>query len=440
MNENPYAAADRSEELSQIRLLAHRLAGAGDLDGLVRLAADRRFVCLGEASHGTHEYYSWRALASRRLIEEHGFRWIGVEGDWPDCWRINRWLRGQGDQDLDAYRLLAFFERWPTWMWANAEVAGFLDWLRGWNLDRAESERTGFYGLDVYSLWDSLRQIFSWLEENAPDALPAALRAWKCFVPFGEDPQRYAWNTRLVPHSCEADIVALLAEVHRRTLGRLPTDPEAFDAVQNAVVAANAELYYRTMVRGNQQSWNIRDHHMCDTIDRISLHHGIESKGLVWAHNTHVGDARATDMSRGGMVNIGQLMRRRHPGQVLLAGFASHSGSVIAAEAWGAPEEVMAVPAAVRGSHEDLLHEALAEASLLLFGPDRSGPWLESLHGHRAIGVVYNPHREAGNYVPTHMGGRYDALLWIPQATALHPLHHEQRPEEPELETEPTGF
>ncbi|UTT68857.1 erythromycin esterase family protein [Arthrobacter sp. DNA4] len=325
-------------------------------------------------------------------------------------------------------------------MWANHEVAEFLTWLRAWNLRLPEHQRTGFYGLDVYSLWDSLREIFAWLEANASEALPAALHAWHCFIPFREDPQRYALSSRLVPQSCEADVVALLAAVRRQALGRMQDDPAAFDAVQNAIVATNAERYYRTMVRGDQQSWNIRDHHMSDTIDRISRHHGPGSKGLVWAHNTHVGDARATDMAHDGMVNIGQLVRQRHPGEVVLAGFASFAGSVTAAESWGSPEWVMKVPAAVHGSHEDLLNEALGDPSVLVFGADRTGPWLKSWRGHRAIGVVYNPPRERGNYVPTRMGDRYDALFWHPRTEALRPLHHEYQPGEPEFETEPTGF
>ncbi|MFJ6078058.1 erythromycin esterase family protein [Pseudarthrobacter sp. NPDC092419] len=427
-------------EQAEIRALAKPLNTPRDLDGLVRLAGSARFVCLGEASHGTHEYYRWRALLSRRLIEEHGFTWIGVEGDWPDCWRINRWVRGEADQELDARQLLAGFERWPTWMWANHEVAAFLTWLREWNLGLPGHRRTGFYGLDVYSLWDSLREIFNWLGANAADALPAALRAWQCFVPFREDPQRYAWSNRLVPQPCEEDVVALLAEVHRRTLGRTHEDPSAFDAVQNAIVAANAERYYRTMIRGDQQSWNIRDHHMSDTIGRLARHHGFGSKGLVWAHNTHVGDARATDMADDGMVNIGQLVRQRHPGTSVLVGFSSFTGSVTAAPAWGSPEQAMDVPRAAPGSHEQILNQALAGPAALVFDSDRSGPWLSSWRGHRAIGVVYNPDRERGNYVPTVMGKRYDAVVWFPRTMALRPLHHEHRPTEPELETEPTGF
>jgi erythromycin esterase len=426
--------------VAEIRSVARPLTGVGDLDPLVERVSAARYVCIGEASHGTHEYYRWRALLSRRLIEEHGFTWIGVEGDWPDCWRINRWVRGHGDQDLDVYGLLARFERWPTWMWANQDVAEFLAWLRQYNSERPEPERVGFYGLDVYSLWDSLWEIMTWLEANAPDSIPAAMRAWQCFLPYGEDPHKYAWSTRLVPESCEGDVVDLLVEVRRRTRDRRH-DEQAFDAAQNAEVAADAEHYYRTMVRGDRESWNIRDHHMADTIDRIAHHLGPRSKGLVWEHNTHVGDARGTDMTRDGLVNVGQLVRERHAADgVALVGFASHRGAVLAARSWGAPETVFAVPTARMGSHEYLLHRALGHPAVLVFGDDRTGAWLSSWLGHRAIGVVYDPRREAGNYAPTCMGDRYDALIWLEQTGPVRPLHHEARPHEPELATEPTGF
>jgi erythromycin esterase-like protein len=426
---------------AQIRSLATPLAAATDLQPVIDQAAASRFVCIGEASHGTHEYYHWRAQLSRRLIHQHGFNWIGVEGDWPDCWRINRWVRGHDDQQLSAAQLLAGFERWPTWMWANQDVAEFLTWLRTYNLARPEQRRVGFYGLDVYSLWDSLWQIMSWLDRQVPAALPAAMLAWKCFQPYGEDPHRYAMSTRLVPKSCEAEVVALLVEVRRQTHDRMLWDEDAFDAAQNAEVAADAENYYRTMVRGDRESWNIRDHHMADTIDRIAAHHGPASKGLIWEHNTHVGDARATDMARAGLVNVGQLLRERHRDDgVSLIGFAGHRGTVLAAESWGAPEWVFEVPAAWAGSHEDLLHRVLGRPAVLVFGQGRSGPWLSAQLGHRAIGVVYDPNRESGNYVPSRIGARYDALIWLEHTTALRPLHHEPRPLEPELETEPTGF
>ena len=424
---------------ADIRALAMPLDDVSDLDGLVAQVTDSRFVCLGEASHGTSEFYRWRALLSQRLIQTQDISWIGVEGDWPDCWQINQWVRGRAHQDLDVVSLLSRFERWPTWMWANREVADFLSWLRDWNRTRPAAARIGFYGLDVYSLWDSLRVVMSWLKANEPDALPDALQAWRCFLPYGEDPHRYAWSTRLVPRSCEPDVVSLLVEVRRRTSGR--TDEAAFDVAQNAEVAADAERYYRIMMRGDRESWNVRDHHMTDTIDRIAQHHGPRSRGLVWEHNTHVGDARGTDMARHGMINVGQLLRERHgPERVSLVGFASHRGSVLAAAGWGQPEQVVPLPVARQGSHEDLLHRALGRRAVLPFGVHRAAGWLTAPLGHRAVGVVYDPSQELTNYVPTRMGARYDALVWFEQTEALHALHHEGRPTEPELETEPTGF
>jgi erythromycin esterase-like protein len=424
---------------AQLRSLAQPLSRPADLDPLVERLADARLVLLGEASHGTHEFYRWRAELSRRLIRTRGFTWIGVEGDWPDCWRIDRWVRGLRDEELDARQLLAGFQRWPTWMWANHEVADFLDWLRRWNRSRPAPARVGFYGLDVYSLWDSLREILAWLDVHAPEAVGSALRAWHCFVPFHEDPHRYAWSTRLVPESCEADVVGLLVEVRRRT--REATDDDAFAAAQNAEVAAGAEEYYRVMVRGDRTSWNVRDRHMAATIRRIDRHLGPGARGLVWAHNTHVGDARATDMAAAGLVNVGQLVREEHgPGDVALVGFAAHRGEVLAAPGWGEPEVGFPLPIARPGSHEDLLHRELGRPALLVFPTDRSGPWLTERRGHRAVGVVYTPHRESGNYVPTVMGDRYDALLWFERTGALRALHHEPPPREPELETEPSGF
>ena len=441
---SPVASSMRVPERSaqgEIATLATPLRGPIDLTELVERVGGRRYVCIGEASHGTHEYYWWRGELSKRLIAEKGFNWIGVEGDWPDCWRINQWVRGQGDDQRTARELLGDFERWPTWMWANVEVSEFITWLREWNRLRPSSEQVGFYGLDVYSLWDSLRVVMGWLHANAPEAVSAANEAWQCFDPYGEDPQRYAWATRLVPQSCEGDVVDLLVKVRSRASTTENRDDAAFDAVQNAEVAAGAERYYRTMVRGDRESWNVRDVHMADTVDRLSAHLGPTSKGLLWEHNTHVGDARATDMASAGMVNVGQLIRERHATEgVALVGMASYAGTVLAASSWGENDHVMSVPRAAVGSHEDLLHETLGAPAVVVFGDRRSGPWLAATRGHRAIGVVYNPDREFGNYVPTVMGARYDALLWFERSRALTPLHHELPPEEPEYETEPTGY
>ncbi|WP_433862083.1 erythromycin esterase family protein [Streptomyces sp. L7] len=432
------------EAIADVRAMATPLLSDADLDTLAERAARARLICIGEASHGTHEFYAWRAALTKRLIERGDIRWIGVEGDWPDCFRIDTWVRGRSEQWEDARQLLSSFERWPRWMWANTDVAEFLDWLHRWNLTQERSRRVGFYGLDVYSLWESLEAVIDWLAANSPDDVPTALRAWRCFEPYGEDPQGYAWATRLVPMSCEPDVIALLTSV-REHAGRLGAgfddDESRLDVLQNALTAADAEHYYRIMLQGDRESWNVRDIHMADTADRLAERAGPDGRGVVWAHNTHVGDARGTTMGNEGMVNIGELLRERHGlDDVCLIGFASREGTVLAARSWGSTETAFRLPAAKAGSHEDLLARALPGAAVLIFAGAAGTEWLSRERGHRAVGVVYDPRRETGNYVPTVMGRRYDALLWIPQTTALTPLTHEPRPESPELETEPTGF
>lgn len=427
----------------EIRAMASPLVSDTDLDPLAERAGRAQFICIGEASHGTHEFYAWRAALTKRLIAQGGVRWIGVEGDWPDCFRIDQWVRGRAEQWEDARRLLSGFERWPRWMWANTDVADFLGWLHGWNLAREPGERVGFYGLDVYSLWDSLAAVIGWLTANAPDAVPAALRAWRCFEPYGEDPQDYAWATRMVPTSCEPDVIALLTIVREHAAGApgFDDDHSRLDVLQNALTAADAERYYRVMLQADHESWNIRDIHMADTADRLAERAGSGRRGIVWAHNTHVGDARGTTMGDAGMVTIGQLLRERHGlDKVCLIGFATRGGTVLASRSWGATETVYPLPTAESGSHEDLLGRTLPDAAVLQFAAGVGTQWLTRQRGHRAVGVVYDPRRETGNYVPTVMGRRYDALVWVPQTSALIPLSHEPSPESAEWETEPSGF
>ncbi|MEN3271883.1 MAG: erythromycin esterase [Actinomycetota bacterium] len=425
------------DELDEIRSLALPLARPDDLDPLLERIGDARYVLLGEASHGTSEYYRWRAEVTRRLIVERDFSFVAVEGDWPDCFDVNRWVKGHAMQDLDARAVLSRFDRWPTWMWANEEVAGFIDWLRDHNL-RTNAD-VGFYGLDVYSLWESLRRIFTYLGEHEPDAYEAALDALRCFEPYAEDPQAYARATALVPTTCENEVLDLLTAIHRSPV-LIGDDPEAeLDAVQNAEVLTGAERYYRAMVRADNDSWNVRDCHMADTLDRLVATRG--PKAIVWEHNTHVGDARATDMARAGMVNVGQLVRERHGADdVVLVGFGGHHGTVIAADRWGAPMRRMPVPPAPPSTHEALLDDAVGAPALLVFPEDRSSSWLATGRGHRAIGVVYHSDSDRfGNWVPTTMGARYDALFSFGETTALHPLGPEAAQRRREMETYPFG-
>ncbi|HEV2088249.1 MAG TPA: erythromycin esterase family protein [Cryptosporangiaceae bacterium] len=417
--------------------LATPLDDAASFEGLLERVGDARVVMLGEASHGTHEFYWWRAALTRRLIAERGFSFVAVEGDWPDCDRVDRSVRCLSDAPEDPRAALTHFERWPTWMWANEEVAEFCRWLRGHNAGLEESRRVGFHGLDVYSLWDSLREILVYLREHQPDHVPAALAAYRCFEPYGEDPQQYAWATRLVPTSCESQVVDLLVRLGQPAAA---DDRPGLHLRQNAEVVAGAERYYRAMVRGGRESWNVRDRHMDDTLARLLEHYGDGSKAVVWAHNTHVGDARATDMAAGGEVNIGQLARERYGAdQVVLVGFGTHRGRVVAADAWGVPHDVMPVPPARHGSLEDRLHGAAPARAQFVF-PRRDRPdLLTATLDHRAIGVVYRPERERwGNYVPTVLGDRYDAFLWFDETTGVRPLPT-RAVDVTEPETYPTG-
>jgi erythromycin esterase-like protein len=398
-----------------------------------------RCVLLGEASHGTAEYYTWRFAISRRLIEERSFSFIAVEGDWPDCYRVNRYVRGLPGSGESAREVLHAFSRWPTWMWANKEVVALVEWMRAHNDSLPPERRVGFYGLDVYSLWDSLYAVLGHLRRVHPQLLPAAHRAFQCFEPYGEDSQEYARATRWIDESCEDEVVALLAALRRSTRPAGDSQEDHCNAEQNALVVKNAEHYYRIMVHGGPESWNIRDRHMVETLQRLLDQHGPAARAIVWEHNTHIGDARFTDMADDGMVNVGQLVRAAHPGKTVLVGFGSHEGSVIAGREWDAPREVMPVPPAISGSWEDVLHQAGVEDKLLLFGEaERSGPLAGPL-GHRAIGVVYHPEFERGNYVPTVLPGRYDAFLYLDRTEALHPLHLQPREEAEVPETFPSG-
>ena len=429
-----------------VRRLARPLRTAADLDPLLERVGDASYVLLGEASHGTHEFYDWRAALTRRLITEKGFSFVAVEGDWPDCARVHRSVTGTPGADDDPADALARFERWPTWMWANDDVVVFTRWLREHNRALEPDRRVGFFGLDVYSLWDSLRATLDYLRRHEPAHVDAAVSALDCFGPYAEDPQTYALATRVVPTSCEAAVVGLLTDLlHRAPAAEGASRDERFEAEQNAAVAAGAEAYYRAMVAGGPASWNVRDRHMAATLDRLVEHHrgrdgGGPVKAVVWEHNTHVGDARYTDMAEAGMVNVGQLVREAHgEDDVVLVGFGCHSGTVTAASAWGAPTQTMTLPPARDGSVEALLHDAVAHDAALVVVPPDPPAWLRAWRDHRAVGVVYRPHAERwGNYVPTVLGRRYDAFVWVDRTTALSPLAG-VRPDVEELETWPWG-
>jgi len=428
--------------IKEIQRLARPLRTPSDLDPLLETVGRARYVLLGEATHGTSEFYTWRTAISQRLITEKGFSFIAVEGDWPDCYSVNRFVKGRGGKS--AQDVLHAFSRWPTWMWANREVVALVKWLREHNRPLPSARQVGFYGLDVYSLWDSMHAVVDYLERLDPALARGARRAYSCFEPYEEDAQQYARATALVPTSCENEAVGILKALRSKAQELRDDGPEAFfNAEQNALIARNAELYYRTMVRGGPTSWNVRDHHMMETLDRLMAHHGPDAKAIVWEHNTHVGDARFTDMARSGLLNLGQLVRQQHgDDRVVLVGFGTHHGTVIAGREWGAPMARMRVPPARDGSHENAMHRAEVGDALLLFDEaDRDSiPRLSEPRGHRAIGVVYDPRAEHwGNYVPTILPRRYDAFIHLETTKAVDALHMPVRIDGEAPETFPTG-
>ena len=348
-------------------MLVQRLGAPSDFDPLLERVRDARIVMIGEATHGSYDYYRLREQLTRRLIAEQGFYFVAVEGDWPDCDRVHRSVVGRAGRRRPTRR--------PPWSASSAgrpgcgptpRWPGSASWLRAWNLERPEGERAGFHGLDVYSLWESMQAIFDYLGEEDPASLEAAQEAYRCFEPYGKRVEEYGAASRFVSARCEEEVVRLLA----RTREQAAADgPDRFSAWQNAEVVAGAERYYRAMVGGGPESWNVRDIHMADTLDRLLDRYGPDARGIVWAHNTHVGDARATDMAADGMVNIGQLARERHGRDaVALVGFGSYRGNVIAAPRWGSPAEAMVVPPAREGSVERRLHELMPERAVLVFG------------------------------------------------------------------------
>jgi erythromycin esterase len=417
------------EVINSIKQWAFPLQSKAGLQPLIDRIGDARIVMLGEASHGTHEYYTWRTHISKRLIEEKGFNFIAVEGDWPDCYRLNRFIKWYDVNDKSAFKVLHTFNRWPTWMWANWEVAALAMTLQKHNAGLAPQKKVGFYGLDVYSLWESMESIMQYLKKNDPVALKVAEEAFRCFEPYKKDEgQSYARAAALVPELCQTEVVQLLKEIQQKLPSYNSDAENVFSAEQNALVAVNAEKYYRAMIQGGPHSWNVRDRHMADTLDRLLKFHGENSKVIVWAHNTHIGDARATDMVDEGMFNIGELAKMQHQDKgVVLVGFGSYKGSVMAGRNWGARMQAVTMPEAKKGSWEYLLHKAGATNKLLLMNDFCNNDMLMENHiGHRAVGVVYNPQYEQyGNYVPTILPLRYDAFIYLDETMALHPLHNE---------------
>ena len=425
--------------------------GPSDFDALVDAIGDARVVLLGEATHGTREFYRERARITRRLIEERGFTAVAVEADWPDAYRVNRHVRGVGD-DATADEALRGFRRFPAWMWRNAEVLEFVSWLRSHNDARPADARTGFYGLDLYSLRASMQAVLDYLSKVDPGAAERARTRYACFDRFGDEMQTYAYATGMgLADSCEREVVGQMTEMHRRRAeyanrdGRIAAD-EYFYAEQNARLVANAEEYYRTMLGRRVESWNLRDRHMTDTLlalmdflDRASR----LSRVVVWAHNSHLGDARATEMGRQGELNVGQLARQHFGSRCVLVGFTTSRGTVTAASEWDGPPHRRVVRPALAGSYERLFHDtAIPRFQLPLGRPAELSTALGTPRLERAIGVLYLPHTErASHYFHASLALQFDHVIHIDDTCAVEPLERgESWHFEEVAETYPTGL
>ncbi|WP_017378914.1 erythromycin esterase family protein [Paenisporosarcina sp. TG-14] len=402
-----------------------------DLKPIIEAIGEAKIVLLGEATHGTSEFYSVRAALTKKLIQEKGFTLIAIEGDWPSTQQINRFIKGFDEEKKDVRDILSTFKRWPSWMWANEEIAEFILWLKLHNQQKEANHKIGFYGIDVYSLWESLDEVITYLRKTHPDGtdLELAKKALRCFKPFNRDSDSYAMASVNISQACVEAVSKLLTSIRARDDGKSKVEQEAnLNLLVNAMVVHNAENYYRAMVRSDELSWNIRDKHMVEVINEVMDYHGEQAKIIVWEHNSHIGDASATDMEASDMMNVGQIVRLQNKKKdVYTVGFGTHRGTVIAAEEWGVPYKQIEVPSALKGSWEDALHMSGAFNKLLIF-TNKNRHFFNDWIGHRAIGVVYDPAYEAQyNYVPSKIGNRYDAFIYLDQTKALSPLESQEK-------------
>lgn len=436
-----------------VREAAHRLTGAAaDYDPLMELIGDARFVLIGESSHGTHEFYRERAEITKRLIQEKGFTAVAVEADWPDAYRINRYVRGISD-DAESIDALAGFQRFPTWMWRNADVLDFVGWLRAYNDALPQNAtKVGFYGLDLYSLYTSIEAVVGYLDKVDPEAAKQARYRYSCLEHFGEDTQAYGYATSFgLSAPCEKEVVSQLVELQRRAAeyaqrdGRVPED-EFFYAEQNARLVKNAEEYYRSMFRGRISSWNLRDRHMAETLDQLVANldkQGGRTKVVVWEHNSHLGDARATDMGAAGELNVGQLVRQQYDRDAVIVGLTTYTGTVTAASDWGAPAERKRVRPALSDSYEALFHDTgLPRFLLTLRDGGKAVEGLRQPRLERAIGVIYLPQTErVSHYFEARLPDQFDAVLHFDETRAVEPLERTAPWETGEApETFPSGI
>ena len=422
--------------------------GPNGLAPLLEAIGDATVVLIGEATHGTSEFYRIRAELTAALIEHKGFNIVTAEADWPDAYRVNRWVRHMSD-DSSAATALGDFKRFPRWMWRNDVVVDFITWLRSYNASRPIELRCGWYGLDLYSLHRSMEAVLEYLNKVDPDAARRARERYACFGQLSTEGQSYGYATRIgLTRSCEDDVVGQLIELRRRAAEYASRDgyvaeDEYFHAEQNARLVLDAERYYRTMFSGHVESWNLRDTHMMETLQSLikwTARRSGPAKAVVWAHNSHLGDARYTYMGDLGELNLGQLVRQEYGPHSYLIGFTTHTGTVTAARDWDEPAEFRQVRPSREESWERLFHDAEMERFLLLCDDKDLRRALTAPRLERAIGVVYKPETErASHYFKARVIEQFDAVIHIDRTNALQPLEPWSSREADLPETFPTG-
>lgn len=440
--------ADQSN-LKSLSLFASSFDNSSpDYAYLLKNIGDAHLVLIGEASHGTHEFYKIRSQLTKHLIEEKGFHAIAIEGDWPDVYNLNKYAKNF-DKPADGYAAIKGFERFPSWMWCNDDMLEFIKWLRSYNDHLSNNQiKAGIYGLDLYSLHTSMDSVIHSLEKRDPQAAERARSRYECLQKYRPDPTSYAYATEKgIAPGCEEEVYDQMIELLERYSSTMPQyedeQEEELSLLQNAKVVANAEAYYRALLKGPEVTWNLRDHHMMETLEDIRAHYsqllGYLPKIIVWAHNSHIGDARATSLAEKGEINIGQLAREKYGNDCYLIGFSTYQGEVTAASTWGGVTERKRVRPALEGSYEHLFHHLRIPNFLLFFNEQTplTGPYLQ-----RAIGVIYRPETERmSHYYHASLSQQFNAIIHLDTTSAVRPLHKSHVWEKGEFpETFPTGL
>lgn len=406
--------------IQTLRQKCHPITEEKDLDVLVEKLADAEYVFLGCSSHGTDDFYRIRSYITRQLLLKKNFSFVAVEGDWSPAFDVNRYIKGISDFK-NAKSALEKFDYWPAWLWANEEMKNFVKWLCKNNQNK--NDKVGFYGLDGYNIGSSVQAIINFLEKKYPEALPMAYKIYYRFEPFGKDARSYAQTRSLANHACREEVLKLVYDLLKNVKTSQDNEEEEFNHRHYRQSLKEAEFFYRNIIKADESSWDIREHQLMETLDRVKNFYGKSSKAVIWAHNLHVGDARSTPFLKRGMVSLGQLARQKYgEGRVMIVGIGSYEGEVIATYSWGAPMMKMLMPQARKGSIEELFHDAKKGDSFLVSSEVSKIKEMSLRRNQRTIGIVYHPHHESSNYISTDLVNRYDAFIYIDETQALRPL------------------